>query len=115
MEQGMDTFGKWLSREIDQRGWTQSELARRCRVSHVTISRVVTGERNPGQDLCKKIAKALEVPPEVIFRKAGLLPSIEELDDKSASELLTIFKNLDRERRAMLLNLARGFYLPTSE
>ena len=45
-----DKFRAWLSEELDQRGWSQSELARRAGVSQFAVSSVISGNRNPGAD-----------------------------------------------------------------
>ncbi len=74
-------FGNWLEREIEIRGWTMSELARRCEVSHPAVSRVVSGERGAGPELCRAIAQALEMPEERVFRIAGLLSQLPAPDD----------------------------------
>jgi transcriptional regulator with XRE-family HTH domain len=79
------------------------EFARRCDVSESTISRVVSGKRNPSSDLCRRMAEALRLPPERIFRKAGLLPSTPE-ESPGIKEALYLFRELpDDERRRILL------------
>lgn len=67
-------FSEWLYQQIDKRGWSQSELARRAKVSRTAISNVLNNNRQPGTDLCLAIADAFKMPPEHVFRAAGLLP-----------------------------------------
>lgn len=67
-------FGQWLSGEMKKRGWSQADLAKKADVSRATISRVISGTRNVGPDLCLSLAIALKVPAEEIFRIAGILP-----------------------------------------
>ena len=45
-----------------QRGWSQSELARRTDVSPETISNLESGQRQPGADLLIKLCEKLEFP-----------------------------------------------------
>ena len=73
------TFIKWLSAEIDDRGWTLREMARRSDLTHVAISNVLNEVRNPGVEFCLKVARAFHVPPERVFRRAGLLPPIDNV------------------------------------
>lgn len=67
-------FGEWLDREIMNRGWSQSEVARRGVVSASAIQQVVAGITRPGPKVCRAIAKAFEMSPDEVFRLAGLLP-----------------------------------------
>mgnify|MGYP006307225799 CR=1 FL=1 len=104
-------FGEWLEKEIDKRGWTMSELARRCDVSHPAISRVVSGERGAGPELCRAIAHAFDMPEEKIFRIAGLLsqlPAPEE--DFPFAEVLALMQNLPPAERREILEYIRWRY-----
>jgi len=83
-------FVDWVNRELQERGWSQSELGRRAGVDNSTISRVLDGSRSPTFDFCAAIARPLEERPEEVFRLAGLLPAhrgseeervIRELED----------------------------------
>lgn len=67
-------FGTWLLDELKERNMIQAELARACKITTAQMSRIISGTRNPGKDTIVKIAKALKIPPEVVFRAAGLLP-----------------------------------------
>lgn len=71
-------FKNWLITELNKRGWNQSELAVAAGVTRTAISDVLSGRRNPGVELCNSLARALRLPPEVVFRHAGLLPAKKE-------------------------------------
>jgi transcriptional regulator with XRE-family HTH domain len=104
-------FSDWLEKEIDMRGWSMSELARRCDVSRPAISRVVSGERGAGPELCRAIAHAFEMPEEKVFRIAGLLsqlPAPEE--DFPFTEVLDLMKNLPPDERLEILQYVRWRY-----
>ena len=49
-------------------------MAKRARISDGAISRIMSGSRNAGEETIKAIARALKLPPEQVFRAAGLLP-----------------------------------------
>ncbi len=95
-------FSQWLSAELEERGWNQSDLSRASRLSTALISKLMTGTRNPGPSACKGIARALGYSTETVYRAAGLLqPSgtrdkrrehleglAEQLDDTEYTDLL---------------------------
>jgi transcriptional regulator with XRE-family HTH domain len=101
------TFSQWLTEETDQRGWTFAELARRAELAQPTISLVVNGQKNPGPRFCRGIARALRLPPEAVFRKAGLLPANPQ-EDQVARDLMEILPLLSDESLELLLHAARG-------
>jgi transcriptional regulator with XRE-family HTH domain len=72
--QHMETFGEWLRKELDRRKISQKELADLSGITPAQISRVISGTRGPGTDLIQSIARALNLPPEEVYRAAGLLP-----------------------------------------
>jgi len=63
----------WINEELLQRGWSQSEAARRGGISSQMISSVVLGVANPGPSFCRGIARAFGVPEEEVFRRARIL------------------------------------------
>jgi transcriptional regulator with XRE-family HTH domain len=67
-------FGTWLDRELQQRGWSQSEAARRGEMSSQMINAIINGQANPGLESCQGIARAFKLPLEDVFRLAGILP-----------------------------------------
>lgn len=97
-------FVDWLLQEMERRSWSQAELSRRSRVSESHISHVLSGRRGPQIGFCKGVAKAFEMPPELVLRKAGLLPAIREETDKLDLEWRHIFSQArsDEERRQLL-------------
>ena len=70
----MENFSDWLLNELKKRDMSQSELARIANLGRGTISNVMSGTRNVGQDTIIAIAHALKLPTETVFRAAGLLP-----------------------------------------
>ncbi len=70
-----DTFIDWLNKELINKGWTDYQLAKQAGISHSVISKARQGTL-PKWEACEAIARALGLPPETVYRKAGLLPSI---------------------------------------
>lgn len=71
----MTAFVDWLATELDQRGWSMSELGRRAGQSHSLISEVLAQKRDPTPDFVLNVARALNERPEHLLRLAGHLPA----------------------------------------
>ena len=97
-----ENFASWLVEEIETRGWTIRELARRAGLTHVTISNVINGARNPGVEFCLGVARAFHEPPEVVFRRAGLLPDREGIEDELYDRFRAYIEALSPARREEL-------------
>jgi transcriptional regulator with XRE-family HTH domain len=55
-------FQKGLRREMKRQGYSYRQLAERAQMDHSAIWRIAKGQRTPGDDTARKIAKALDVP-----------------------------------------------------
>jgi len=77
----MSQLTDWLNEELEIRGWSYNELARRANLSKGVISAVMTERQGPGTEFCNGIARAFGIPPEEAYRKAGLLQTLPEEDD----------------------------------
>ena len=77
----MNTFSDWLVIALEDKKWTQADLAREAEVSPTAISDIISGRRNVGKNTAKAIAKAFKLPPEQVFRVAGLLPPNAKVDE----------------------------------
>lgn len=99
-------FNDWLLNCLNEKGWNQSELATRAGVTRTAISDVISGRRNPGPNLCLAISRALNLPPETVFRAAGLLPAkpaaTQKLDE--AAYILSMLGEDDLEE---IIQIAR--------
>lgn len=84
----------WLTEELENRGWSIRELARRASTSHTTISQVLSLQREPTWEFCAQIAGALEIPPETVFRKAGLLPSVSSTQLQEYEDVIRALASL---------------------
>ena len=94
-------------------------LARKAGIDKGIISRTLNRERKPAPESLEAIARALKLPPEAVFRAAGLLPSEVE-SDSLIEEGIHILQQLDGEDKEdairylrMRLQIAeeRGKYL----
>jgi len=69
------TFGQWLAKQREERGWAQSELARRSGVHRQTINKIENSGTLPNVESFIALAGALGKSPIELFRAAGLMPS----------------------------------------
>lgn len=104
-------FQDWINQELNQRGWSIRELARRTNLYPGTISKVLNYKNKPGQDFCLAISKALKLPPEEVFRRAGLLPDLPApLEELSFEELSDVMKRLSARDQLQVVQYARMLY-----
>lgn len=98
-----DNFVVWLEERMLEKGLSQSQLAQEGGITRSAVSKLLTRQQQkPGVDMLTAIAKALNLPPELVFRKAGMLParSIEEIDYE---ELKVLYSKLnDRDKNDVL-------------
>lgn len=67
------------------------------------ISRVLNRERMPSSDSLSSIARALDLPPETVFRAAGLLPELPSIDQARMEIFLYKFAELPPEKQEQVL------------
>ena len=101
-----ETFPQWLLTEINERGWSQGELARRAGITQGAVSHILGGMRSPGPEFCKAVAKALGYPPEVVFRKAGILPP-KPPQNEETEIALHLLNQLPPEKRQAALQFLK--------
>lgn len=117
----MEAFVSWINSELNERGWSRSEAARRGGFSPSALDKVIGGFSRPGPKLCRGLAHAFDMSLEEVFRKAELLPTksrprsirdrrvVYEVDTEEL--ILSLWRTLsaeDQERiRDMMERLAR--------
>jgi transcriptional regulator with XRE-family HTH domain len=104
---GTVDFSQWLQRELEQRGWRQSDLARNSGVDNGLVSRLINGERNPGVDTCRAIARAFGLSDIQVLEIAGLATDHERAKfspvvEATAAMLNELSQNDQEEIRAMV-------------
>jgi len=103
----METFIAWLETQMSIRGWKPADLAHHAGIGNATLSRILNGTRKAGTDVCLGIAKALNYPPELVFRHAGLLPPLPAKTDQD-KQLLHLFHQLHPNTRNTILTATRS-------
>ncbi|KAA3644519.1 MAG: XRE family transcriptional regulator [Chloroflexi bacterium] len=100
-------FPQWLQDEMDQRAWTQADLARHSKLTTGAISHVMSGNRKPGPDFCNAVARAFKFPPELVFKRAGLLPESINSDDPRLKEINYLLPGLPEDERQDIVEYVR--------
>lgn len=83
-------FPEWLEDKMTEKGWSQSELARKSGLTRQAINYYLSDKsKQPDEFALQKLAKAFKIPVEQVYRAAGLLPPangndpwVEEMDHK---------------------------------
>lgn len=109
----MEDFANWLEEKLKERGWQPADLARKAHLGNSTVTRILNSNRGAGPEVCLAIARTLQLPPELVFRKAGLLPSKSETSP-NFEELLHLFELLKEEKRHLALITLRAWVADSS-
>ncbi len=67
---------------MKKRSWSQADLARKSGLDTSLVSNILSSRKNIGVTSANAIAKAFKIPPEIIFRKAGLLPEVFDSSER---------------------------------
>lgn len=95
-------FNDWILNELNNRNWSQADLARNAKLTRGSVSNYING-RIPDDVALRKIARAFELPPETVYRAAGLLPP--PIDDPWVDDMSHKISQLTGQRRQMAENL----------
>jgi transcriptional regulator with XRE-family HTH domain len=57
-------FSEWIVSELERRGWSRSEAARRGDISPSMFDKVINGHSKPGLKFIEGIAKAFSISPD---------------------------------------------------
>lgn len=101
----MSSFISWIDEELNIRGWSQNELARRMGFTSASVSRTMTQQNNITYEFCVGIAKAFVMDKEDVLVRAGLLnPRTRTIE---GDEIQRIYNELPPEERKGILDFAK--------
>lgn len=108
----MENFSEWLLKELEKRNWSQSDLVKAAGVSRGTLSNIISGNRGIGEKSLTAIAHALKLPVDLVFEKAKLLPTKNELSPikRKLMHLAEGLPDSDVEIAVALLEQREGVY-----
>jgi transcriptional regulator with XRE-family HTH domain len=98
-------FSEWLHQEMEKRQWSQADLARYADLSRAVINKLLNGRTYPQPTTLDAIARALKIPVETTYRKAGLLPKTPVSEDYAAEIIHKLSLIKDAQRKATALRL----------
>jgi len=102
----VNSFIDWFEVELKSRKWSRAELARRSGINQSSLAMIYSGDRKPGTELCTNIARAFNLPPEAVYRAAGLLPPIPD-ENVKAQELAHLANEMPDTALDDVLEFAR--------
>ena len=104
-------FNDWLLIQLREREWSQADLARASGLTSAAISKYING-RTPDETALRKIAHALKLPPELVFEKAGILPTKPELSSikRKLAHLAEDLPDSDVETAIAMLEQRHEYY-----
>lgn len=102
----MKHFGDWLKEEMEKKNLSQKELAEMSNITPAQISRIINGTRGAGEQAIVSIAHALKLPPETVFRAAGLLPP-QSPEDELMNEIMHLASDLPAQDKQDILEYVR--------
>jgi len=101
------TFGTWLSIQMREKNWSQSELARVSGLTRQAISYYLSDKsKQPDEFALQRIAKAFSIPIEQVYRAAGLLPPAINMSDELETIIHEVEK-LNKQDQAEILAFIR--------
>jgi transcriptional regulator with XRE-family HTH domain len=93
-------FSQWLESEMKARDWRQKDLIVHSGIGSGLISQFLSGQRTPGVETCRAIAKALGLKEITVLKIAGL---IEDDEPQKFSPLIesmaAMLKDLPEEKQ----------------
>ena len=98
-------FSEWLHEEMEKRQWSQADLARNSDLSRAVINKLLNGRTYPQPTTLDAIARALKIPVETTYRKAGLLPPVSQTDAYTAEIAYKLSLIKDPQRKSTALRL----------
>ena len=99
-----ECFIAWLDNKLSEAHLTDSELAKRARMSHSVLSKARKGIL-PKHEACDKIAHALRVPQVEVYQAAGLIPTPQDLDT-DFEQLKNLYGLLPISKRKLVVRFA---------
>ena len=102
-------FSQWLESEMQARDWRQKDLIVRSGINSGLISQILSGQRTPGVETCRAIAKALGMKEITVLKIAGLIDDDEPAQFspliESTASMMKDLSEVDQEDiRAMVRN-----------
>ena len=90
-------FSEWIVSELDKRGWSRSEAARRGDISPSMFDKVINGYSDPGIKFLRGLSIAFDIPLYDVFMKLDEMK--KESKDSWASRMEQRLENIKVDKR----------------
>lgn len=94
-------FSKWLIEQMKERRWSQADLSKESKLTRQAIANYVNG-RIPSDEAIEMLARAFELPKNVVLLAAEIVEPDPELDEELQQIMYEIKKLNDDDRREVL-------------
>ena len=98
-------FNNWLLKQLQERDWTQADLARNSGLTNAAISKYING-RIPDKDAIRKLARAFSLPLNIVYQAAGLLPP-QSPESELINRIIHLTSELPEQDQADILEYAQ--------
>jgi transcriptional regulator with XRE-family HTH domain len=103
-------FSDWLVKKLNDKGWSQSDLARKLEMSRQAINNLLSEQsKAPSMDTMQKLASVFEVSVEEVYKAAGVPLSVE-VEDEWAYRIYRRIEKLRPELREIAEMVIDGLY-----
>ena len=102
----MSELGDFIRQQRERSAISMRKLAERAGISNPYLSQIERGLRNPSGEILKAIARALYVPAEALYQRAGLL---EERDAPAVETAIEHDDRLNTKQKEALTEIYRSF------
>ncbi len=99
-------LGSFIRQQRERSAISLRKLAERAGISNPYLSQIERGLRNPSGEILKAIARALYLPAEALYEKAGLL---EERDVPEVVAAIRSDEALTQKQREALVEIYSSF------
>ena len=101
-------FSEWLVDQLNERNWSQSDLASASGIGRGVINKIINHVNNKSDpETCLALAKGLKVSPITVFIAAGLLPPLPDRNSEW-DDFQSILMRMSPRRREDLIVMARA-------
>ena len=101
-------LGDVIRANREQRGWSQSELARRSGLTQGHINQIEAGKRlNPSVEVLQRVAQAFGVGVDSLLQDSPLAPLAQDIAQAPANELTKLWSRLSAEDKETVMRVAR--------
>lgn len=112
METQPEAFWEWAECHLRERDLTWYAVERKAGLANAAISKRARDRLPPTATTCRALAHVFDLPPQRVFREAGILPPrvIGGENRERKGELLDYYEALDERGRDTALAMLRTLY-----